>query len=107
LFDTGYYIKTLFDTLRLILTVAVGYELIKSLHTIVISDISFPSLPLVQVAIIAVCNKIITLDIHHIDAMYVFGLATLIVALGITYFLLKPKAESINNTSQASKDADA
>jgi uncharacterized membrane protein (DUF373 family) len=84
-------VKALFDTFHLILTIAVGYELVKSLHTIVTSDSAFPSLPLVQIAIIAVSNKIITVDIHHSDYLQLLGLAAVMVALGITYFFLRSR----------------
>lgn len=90
-------VKTLFDTFSLILTVAVGYELIKSMHTIVTSHASIPALPLVQIAIIAVANKIITLDPHHVDPMLVFGLSTVMLALGITIYFLRRR--STKNTS--------
>ena len=78
-------VTTLFNGFSLVLIVAVGYELVKSL-IIIISSESIPSFPIVQIAIIAVANKIITLDIKHTEPGILFGLAALITGLGLTYF---------------------
>jgi uncharacterized membrane protein (DUF373 family) len=69
------------------LIIAVGYELIKSLILIITSE-TIPSAPIIQIAIIAVANKIITLDIKHTEPIMVVGLGVLIAALGLTHFLL-------------------
>lgn len=78
-------VDTLFDVFSLILIIAIGYELIKSL-LIIISSPSIPSFPIVQIAIIAVANKIITLDIKHTDFYTLLALAALMAGLGVTYF---------------------
>ncbi len=84
LIDAG----TLFEVFNLILIIAIGYELIKSLILIISSD-TFPAVPIVQIAIIAVANKIITLDIKQTDVNTLIGLALLIAALGLALFWLK------------------
>lgn len=81
-------VTLLFDIFNLVLIIAVGYELIKSLILIISSD-TIPSAPIIQIAIIAVANKIITLDAKHTEPNMVIGLAVLIAALGFTHFLLK------------------
>ncbi len=81
-------ITTLFEVFNLILVIAIGYELIRSLILIISSDI-IPTIPIIQIAIIAVSNKIITLDIKQTDVTILVGLALLIAALGLTHFLLK------------------
>lgn len=78
-------VDTLYEVFSLILIIAIGYEMVKSLLIIIFSQ-TIPSLPIVQIAIIAVANKIITLDIKHTDSLTLFGLAALMVGLGITYF---------------------
>jgi uncharacterized membrane protein (DUF373 family) len=93
-------VTTLFDIFNLVLIIAVGYELLKSL-VIIVSSNSVPTLPIIQIAIIAVANKIITLDLHHTQPMVIVGLAILIAALGITHFLLKNDKHSINNIKGA------
>jgi uncharacterized membrane protein (DUF373 family) len=80
-------VSLLFNIFNLALIIAVGYELIKSLILIITSE-TIPSVPIIQIAIIAVANKIITLDIKHTDSLMVIGLGVLIAALGLTHFLL-------------------
>ena len=80
-------ITTLFTTFDLILTIAIGYELFKALHIIINSD-KIPSLQIVQIAIIAIANKIITTNIKETDPLKLFGLAALMLALGVACFLI-------------------
>ena len=88
-------IETLFDVFGLILIITIGYELVKSL-LIIISSPTIPSFQLTQIAIIAVTNKIITIDIKHTDTNILFGLAALIIGLSVSYFVHK-KTENKNN----------
>ena len=83
-------ITTLFATFNLLLIVTVGYELVKSFHTIISSDI-IPTIPIIQIAVIALANKIITLDLKHTDAPVMFGLAAILASLGLSYFFLKTR----------------
>ncbi len=83
-------VETLFSTFESILIITIGYELFKALHIVVVSK-AIPTLPIVQIAIIAVANKVITLDIKIVDSKIMFGLATLLLALGLTHFFLNPK----------------
>jgi len=92
-------VTLLFDVFSMILIIAIGYELIKSL-LIIISSQTIPSFPVVQIAIIAVCNKIITMDIKHTDFYTLVGLAALISALGLTYYFHKTK----NQDTQINKE---
>jgi len=87
-------VSLLFEIFNLVLIIAVGYELIKSLIIIISSD-TIPTIPIIQIAIIAVANKIITLDIKHTEANMIIGLAVLIGALGLTHFLLKLRRNAI------------
>ena len=88
-------VSTLFEVFNLILIIAIGYELIKSLLLIISSD-TVPTIPIIQIAIIAVSNKIITLDINQTDETTLIGLALLIAALGLAYFLMKYRKESLH-----------
>ena len=81
-------VTTLFEVFNLILVLAIGYELIRSLILIISSD-TVPTIPIIQIAIIAVSNKIITLDIKQTNVNILIGLALLIAALGLAHFLLK------------------
>ena len=81
-------VTTLFEVFNLILVLAVGYELMKSLIIIISSD-TILTVPIIQITIIAVSNKIITLDIKQTNVNILIGLALLIAALGLAYFLMK------------------
>ncbi len=43
----------------------------------------------VEVAVIALCNKIITLDLKHTDSIVLLGIASLLVGLSVSYFVLR------------------
>lgn len=81
-------VSTLFEVFNLILIIAIGYELIRSLIIIISSD-TIPTIPIIQIAIIAVANKIITLDIKQTNVNILIGLALLIAGLGLAYYLIK------------------
>jgi uncharacterized membrane protein (DUF373 family) len=81
-------VTNLLNIFSLVIIIAVGYELIKSLILIISSDV-IPTVPIIQIAIVAVANKIITLDTKHTEPNMVIGLAVLIGALGLVHFLLK------------------
>ena len=90
-------VSTLFEVFNLVLIIAIGYELIRSLLLIISSDI-VPTLPIIQIALIAVSNKIITLDIKQTDVNTLIGLALLIAALAVAHFLLKYRKEALNES---------
>jgi uncharacterized membrane protein (DUF373 family) len=85
-------VETLFEVFNLLLIIAVGYELIKSLHTIITAD-TIPAADITLIAIIAVANKIITLDIKNTEPSVLYGLAAIMVTLGATYFFLKRNSD--------------
>ena len=104
-------VSTLFEVFNLILVIAIGYELIRSLILIISSD-TVPTIPIIQIAIIAVANKIITLDIKQTNVNILIGLALLIAALGLAYFLMKFHKTTVNDsenerTVQATDSMDA
>lgn len=78
------------STFQSILIIVIGYELFKALHIVVTSKV-IPDLPIVQIAIIALANKIIALDVLVIDYKIMLGLATLLIALAISHYFLKSK----------------
>ena|ERR1035437_8080875 len=81
-------IKTLLKTFNLILTVAVGFELVKALHTLIASK-AIPSIPLIQIAIIALANKMITVDFKEAGYEKVLGMAAVMLSLATAYFFMK------------------
>jgi uncharacterized membrane protein (DUF373 family) len=81
-------VTSLINIFSSVLIIAVGYELIKSLMLIISSD-NIPTVPIIQIAIVAVANKIITLDLKHAGPLAIIGLAILIAVLGLAHFLLQ------------------
>ncbi|MBA3632028.1 MAG: phosphate-starvation-inducible PsiE family protein [Acidobacteria bacterium] len=43
----------------------------------------------VEVAVIALCNKVITPDLKHTDGVVLLGVASLLVGLSVSYFVLR------------------
>lgn len=78
----------LYGIFKLSLIILIGYELIKSLLIIINSHL-IPSKTILNIAIIAVANKIITLDITNTDFTKIFALAALAIALGVSNYFLK------------------
>jgi uncharacterized membrane protein (DUF373 family) len=81
-------VSTLVEVFNLILIIAVGYELIKAL-LLIISSNTIPTVLIIEISIIAISTKIITLDIKQTNSNVIISLALLIAALGLSYFLLK------------------
>ena len=78
------------DVFQSILIIVIGYELFKALHIVVNSKV-IPDLPIVQIAIIALANKIIALDDLLNDYKIMLALAAILIALAISHYLLKAK----------------
>jgi uncharacterized membrane protein (DUF373 family) len=81
-------IAALFEIFTLVLVIGIGYQLIKSFVKSISSNV-IPVLPVLQISAIAVANKIITLDIKNVDSHILYGLATLLVSLGVAFYFLK------------------
>ena len=62
-----------------------------TLDTLIPISISrlFPTIPIIEISIIAISTKIITLDVKQTNSNVIISLALLIAALGLAYFLLK------------------
>jgi len=89
-------VPALLEIFSLALIILVGYELIKS-FSIIISSEKIPVTPILQIGLTAVANKIITLDIKHIDAVYLYGIAALALALSASLFLVNYSREQTGN----------
>ncbi len=86
-------INEIFSIYEKILIIVVGYELVKSIVIIIHSN-KIPFIEILQIAVIAVANKVITLDLHKTDFYTMIGLASIIISIGLAYFLFnRYKAE--------------
>ena len=78
--------KTLFESFGLFLVILIGLELLKLLKLHVAQHKLRPEL-VIEVAIIAVCNKVVTLDVKALPAETLLGLAALLLALAAGYYV--------------------
>jgi uncharacterized membrane protein (DUF373 family) len=77
----------LYSVFKLVLIIVVGYELIKSILLIMESD-TIPARAILSIALIALANKVITLDINHSDPIIFFGLAALVLSFGAAIYMI-------------------
>jgi uncharacterized membrane protein (DUF373 family) len=81
-------ITALFEIFTMVLIIGIGFQLVKSFVKSVSSNV-IPVLPVLQISIIAVANKVITIDIKNVEGYILYGLAALFVGIGIAFYLLK------------------
>lgn len=70
------------------LLVLIGIELLETLKAYV-REKQFRAEVIMLVALIAISRKIIILDVRSLPSMTLVGIAALIVALGVSYFLMR------------------
>lgn len=78
--------KTLFLSFGLFLIILIGLELLKLLKLHLLHHKLRPEV-VIEVAIIAVCNKIVTLDTKTLPAETILGLAALLLALSAGFYV--------------------
>ncbi|RNC68069.1 MAG: phosphate-starvation-inducible E-like protein [Desulfuromonadales bacterium] len=78
--------KKLFQSFGLFLICLIGLELLKLLKFHLSHHFVKPEL-VVEVAIIALCNKVVTLDLKETDHLSLIGLAAMIFALAAGYYV--------------------
>ena len=81
-------INQLFSSFNRFLILVIGLELIKSIKSYLVQGSINPAF-VVEVAIIALGNKLITLDIKHTEPNLLMGMGGLLLGLSATYFVLK------------------
>jgi len=85
-------IEELYAIFSFLLIIVVGYELFKSMYLILKVDL-IPVKSILKIAAIALANKVITLNLKEIEINELFGLAALIVCIGVAYFFFHKDAE--------------
>jgi len=78
--------ETLFRSFGLFLIILIGLELLKLLKLHLLHHTLRPEV-VIEVAIIAICNKVVTLDPKHLAAETIIGLAALLFALSAGYYV--------------------
>jgi uncharacterized membrane protein (DUF373 family) len=77
--------KLLFQSFGLFLICLIGLELLKLLELHISHH--YKSELVLEVAIIALCNKVVTLDLKETAPLSIIGLAALIFALSVGYYV--------------------
>src|ERR1700681_1503317 len=79
----------------MIFTVIIALEFKKSLLVIAERRENVVQIrSVVMIALLAICRKVIILDVHDTDALQIFALAAAILSLGVVYWLIREGAKS-------------
>ena len=82
-------VNDLLDIFGLFMLVVIGIELLETIMKTYIT----PGQPhyevVLSVAIIAIARKVIILDLKEVDSLSLIGIASIIIALTVGYFLMK------------------
>jgi uncharacterized membrane protein (DUF373 family) len=81
-------ISKVFEGFGLALVILIGLELLRVLKLFLVEDKIKPEI-IVEIAVIALCNKIITLDTKHTSGDVLLGIAAILVGLSIGYFVFR------------------
>ena len=81
-------VSKIFEGFGLVLIILIGLELLKILKMFLVKDKIKPEM-VIEVVVIALCNKIITLDTKHTTGDVLLGLAALLIGLSFGYFVLR------------------
>ncbi len=81
-------IHTLFESFALFLVIVIGLELLKSIKSYLVHGSINPAF-VIEVAIIALGNKLITVDLKSSPPEFLWGMAAILIGLSVTYFILK------------------
>jgi uncharacterized membrane protein (DUF373 family) len=90
-FEEPYHVvdvKDLYPIFNLILIIVVGIELLKSIFYISDHD-KIPVKTILLIAIVAMANKAITLDVKAAGMNIMIGISVLILTMAISYFFTK------------------
>lgn len=81
-------VDELLDVFGVFLLVLIGIELIETLKAYA-RERAIRAEVIILVAIIALARKVITLDVKTVSSVSLLGVASIIMALGVTYYLLR------------------
>jgi uncharacterized membrane protein (DUF373 family) len=96
-------INELLDIFGLFLLVLLGIELISTLKTYLIENVVHVEV-VFAVALIAIGRKVIILDIKEISSLSLLGIAAIIIALSVGYFLVKRTLHGGGHKSHDSRE---
>ena len=86
-------IDELLEIFGLFMLILIGFELIETMVKTYLSQSVDHAQIVMAVAIIAIARKVIILDVKELSGTALLGIAAIILALSIGYYLIKLKAE--------------
>jgi len=90
-------INELLDIFGMFLLVLIGIELLGTIKTY-LGESKFHLEVVLMVAMIAIARKVIILDIKELSSLTLIGIAAIIIALSIGYYLVKSTHTKKNET---------
>jgi uncharacterized membrane protein (DUF373 family) len=86
-------LNDIFVVFAAFLAVLIAIEIFANITLYLRDDVIHVKL-VIATALMAVARKVIVLDFSEIDPSYMYGLASIVLALGITYWLVSAKART-------------
>lgn len=91
--------ENLMELFSIFLVILIGIELLETVKAFLMKEAIQVEI-VVLVAIIAVARKVIIWELSNGSTLEIFGLSTILLSLGLTYFLIRKTRFSINLSSK-------
>jgi len=95
-------IDQLFEIFGFFLMLLIGVELLETIKAYLSESVVHSEIVL-EVALIAISRKVITLDVKTYEPLTLLGIAALIVSIGLAYFLIKKCRSNIGMIGDSSE----
>ena len=93
-------IDELLEIFGLFMLVLIGLELLDTIAKTYMGESTDHAQIVMAVAIIAIARKVIILDVKDLSGLALVGIAAIILALSIGYYLIKKKDAMVKDSSQ-------
>lgn len=93
-------IDELIDIFGLFMLVLIGIELLDTIAKTYMAESTNHAQIVMAVAIIAIARKVIILDVKDLSGLALVGIAAIILALSIGYYLIKKKDATVKDSPQ-------
>jgi uncharacterized membrane protein (DUF373 family) len=94
-------IDELLEIFGLFMLVLIGIELLETIAKTYMAESVDHAQIVMAVAIIAIARKVIILDVKDLSGLTLLGIAAIILALTIGYYLIKKKGERLKDSPHA------
>ena len=93
-------IDELLEIFGLFMLVLIGIELLDTIAKTYMAESTDHAQIVMAVAIIAIARKVIILDVKDLSGLALVGIAAIILALSIGYYLIKKKDDAVKDSTQ-------